>query len=89
MRSDWRERFGAPYPLGLEAADLTAALTAVAESPEVNGGSVIMVEVMDSSHIAVRTGVIHNRRAGSGQMVLVARDEDGSWAVVESFGWIA
>ena len=89
MRSDWRERFGDSYPLGLEAADLTAALTAVAESPEVNGGSVIMVEVMDSSHVAVRTGVIYNRRAGSGQMVLVARDDDGSWAVVESFGWIA
>ena len=60
MRSDWRERFGDSYPLGLEAADLTAALTAVAESPEVNGGSVIMVEVMDSSHVAVRTGVIYN-----------------------------
>ena len=89
MRADWREKFGDSYPIGLETDQLLAALAAVAESSEMNGGSIITVEVMDSSHVAVRTGVIYNRRAGSGQMVLVARDDDGTWAVVESSGWIA
>ena len=53
---------------------------------DINGDSIITVDVMYSTRNAVKTGVIYNRRAGIALMVLVARGDNCKWAVTESSG---
>ncbi len=77
----------ARFPMiGLDAAELTAALVLVAQSPQITEKRVLSVAVQAEGFLLVQTGEQRSPRSGSGQVVLLGRNGDG-WQIVETSAW--
>lgn len=75
------------YPIdGVSVEDLSAALAAVAASPDVGEARVLRIEAGHDGHLLVQTGFQAGPRAGSGSYILLRRNETG-WAIIEVSRW--
>jgi hypothetical protein len=89
MRREWRERFrDQPCP-GFSCEDVTGAVTAISESEDVSSKNIISLIAVDVDHVFAKTGVIHGPLSGGGQDVLLEKDCNGEWKVLETAFWIS
>lgn len=72
--------------LGLDPAELTAALALIASEPQISDRRVLSLTVQAEGFLLVQTGAQQSPRTGSGQVILMHRAPDG-WQILETSSW--
>lgn len=72
--------------LGLDPAELIAALALVSTAPQIQERRVLSVTVQADGFLLIQTGEQQSPRTGGGQVILMHRGP-GGWQILETTSW--